>query len=339
MLDSKSEVITLEYPKAAFYKRVFAFLFDFLCAVFLATGIAALGSLGLQQVSLYKNALETMNSIEIESGMYIENGSSVDVITDFYTVSSSSAGDADYQIVDDQFENALVSFYNSSYFFPDNQGNLIYQKLKVGDSSLTYDVDGVSTSYWKLSLDSSGSSVIVKNCDYATLYDFYQTAISDDALPAISVNSLSYISASKTIFWLTFGLILGSFVFAMIVFFFLIPLFFRRGWQTFGKRLFKLSLINAKAVSPSWKQYLSRSLLLLFIEFTVGFFSFAIPIFVSFTMFAIRKDGQSFHDYVAGTYVVDSSQNLIYFSESEYEKRNGDLGMLSIENGTELIHK
>jgi uncharacterized RDD family membrane protein YckC len=338
-MDLETNPISLEYPKASLTKRAFAFLLDFLCAVFLTTGIAALGLLGLRQTPQYKNALEAMDSIEVESGLYVENESSVYAITDFYTVSSSSAGETDYQTIDDEFESALVSFYSSEVFFPDGNGSLIYESLKVGDSCLTYDLNDVATPYWKSVLDSEGKSSIVMNCDYGTLYDFYQSAISDDAIPAISSHSVDYINASKTVFWGTFAVVAGAAYLSLIIFFFLVPLFFRRGWQTFGMKLFKISLINAQAVSLSGKQYVCRSLLFFFFEFVLGAFAFAIPIFVSFTMCAIRKDGQSFHDYVAGAYMVDTSEEQIYKSRAEYEKINEKNRDLEIKDSEEVVEK
>lgn len=321
----------LAYFRASWWKRSLAFLFDFACAGLLAACLAAGGSSVLQNSSFYKTAKQTMSDIELSSSLYEKNSSGTNVsILDYYSVastSSSTSSEEDYQETDDILEEHLISFYSDEDFFPSNNGAEIYSNLKVGDDCLK----NGDNPYWRYQ---NNSEDIIPNVSYSILYNFYEDAIDNYAIPRISVQSSSYIDASKSIFWSTFLLAYLSFIFSAFLFFAIVPLFFRRGYQTFGKKLFKISLINAKAVNPTRGQYWFRTLIFWLFELAIGFFAFFLPLLVSFTMMMTRKDRQSFHDYVAGTYVVDTSDFPIYLSEEEYISRQGEKTGLELFDDT-----
>ena len=48
--------------------------------------------------------------------------------------------------------------------------------------------------------------------------------------------------------------------------------------------------------------------------------SFGIPLIVSFSMMLVRKDGECLHDYLVGSYMVDSSDQSVYVSYSEMKE-------------------
>lgn len=336
---SKEAPIVLEYPKAKWWRRLFAFLLDFICAAVLAACLAAGGDAILNKSSRYVADQQTMTSIELSSSLYIESGGSVVQITNAWALSTSSStpSEADYKRVDDDYEAALNEFYANPNFFPDGDGAKKYLALKVGDECLKQ--SDKKTPYWHYVSQEGGTTTLEPTVNYEKLSSFYVTAIDDNAIPLISSTRSDYIDASRYIFWSTFLVIYLLALFSLFLVYCIVPLFFRRGYQTFGKKLFKISLINAHAVSPSAKQYWVRSLLLFFIEFVLGSASFLIPIFVSFTMMMVRKDGQCFHDYVAGTYVVDTSDDTVYFSYDEYRKRNEKLDSMVLKNTTDLSEK
>lgn len=339
MAEAESQPVTLEYPKAGFAKRIFAFLFDFLCAALLASCFVALGSVVLTNLPFYAEAASAMDAIELESGLYAQSGDSVVPITEIYVVSSSSSSAADYASLNAEYEAALTAFYSSTEFFPDGEGIAEYEALKIGPDALTYDNGGISVPYWEYQVGESGEGSIVPSCDDETLNSFYVTAVDDCAIPTIAKQSAAYIDASRIVFASSASEIIISFLLGVLVFFFLVPLFFPRGYPTLGKKLFRLAILDASALSPSRKTYLFRSAVYFFLEFTLSLFSFLIPLFVSFTMFAVRKDGQSFHDYVAGTYVVDASDEYIYRSRAEYDERNAKNGVSQLKDAGELVEK
>jgi uncharacterized RDD family membrane protein YckC len=328
---------TLEYSRASLWKRCFAFLFDFLCAALLATSLSAGGEAVLQNAPSFSAANQTMQQIEIASGLYVVDGSSTKSISTAYAISSAYSPDEEtYQTTDDRFETALTSFYNNETFFAPGVGADLYLNLKVGDNALSYD-DG--SPYWHYEKNEKGETKLLPSVAASKLYDFYIKVIDEDAIPRISAERSDYVDASKTIFWSTFGLIYGLSALSLFLFFVLIPLFFKRGYQTFGKKLYKLSLINASAVNPTPGQYWARSCLLFFVEFVLSSLSFGIPLIVSFTMMMTRSDEQSFHDYMAGTYVVDTSVDTVYLSKEEYFSKTKTLQNFELKDAEKIVKK
>jgi uncharacterized RDD family membrane protein YckC len=327
---------TLEYPKAPRWKRTFAFLFDFLCALILTLCLSAGGNAILSSSAPYQEAQETMKSIELSSGLYVDVKGTSTRLSDYYTsldsANSVSLTESDYQSRDEHYDEVLTAFYGNSLFFSGEEGKTSYAELKVGDS-ITLN----GSAYFEYQ-NVSGTATIVKKdgITYAQLAGFYKECLDQYAIPQISAKSASYLEASRRIFWSIFLLIYLLAVFSIFIFYAVVPLFFRRGYQTFGKKLLRLSLVNAHAINPSAKQYWARTLLLVFVEFVLSSASFLVPSFVSFTMLMLRKDGQSFHDYVAGTYVVDTSDQLIYLSEEEYFEREQKLENMTLKDTTNL---
>lgn len=331
-------VISLEYPKASWWKRLFAFLFDFLMAAIVATCIIVPSKSALNNNPQYANAVSTMNEIELNSGLYVTKEKKIVPITTAWAFSSSATPtNEDYGRLDADYETALQSFFSNSAFFASDVGKDKYLSLKVGDSSIKQ--SDKKTPYWHYVVDEGGNNKLVAQTDNQTLVNFYVTAIDENAIPLISTQTPSYIEASKIVFWGTFLLIYLIALLCLFAFFCLVPLIFRRGWQTFGKKLFKISLINGQAVNPKARQYWLHCLLTFFFDFVIGSVSFGIPLIVSFTMLMTRKDGQDFEDYVSGIYAVDTTDETIYFSRDEYEERNRHLDSMQLKDTTDLSEK
>lgn len=326
---------TIEFPRAPFGKRLFAWLFDLVATALLGSILALAGDSILRQSNGYLNAETTMDNVELSSSLYLQVGSEVKVLTSIYGPASSvTASESQYQVWNDRFETALNSFYSSATFFSGDEGTKAYQALKVGDSALTYQDNGTSKTYWILSTDNGGKTVTSKNASETRLYDFYSAVFADHAVPEISARSDAYVEASRYVFWSTFGTVLACVYLAILFIYFLVPLIFYRGMQTFGKKLFKLSVVDSHGLSPSHGKRIARDLLYFFVEFVLGVAAFGIPLLVSFTMFAVRKDGQCFHDYVVGTYVVDSSDETVYLNGKEYAKRYHEIQDLELRDGS-----
>jgi uncharacterized RDD family membrane protein YckC len=330
--------ISLEYPKASWWKRLFAFLFDFLMAAIVATCIIVPSKSALNSNAQYANAVSTMNEIELSSGLYVTKDKKIVPITTAWSFDSSATPtNEDYARLNSDYEAALQSFFTNSAFFVSDVGKNKYLSLKVGDSSIKQ--SDKKTPYWHYVVDTEGNNQLVAQTDDKTLLNFYVTAIDDNAIPLISTQTPSYIEASKVVFWGTFLLIYLVSLLCLFVFFCLVPLIFKRGWQTFGKKLFKISLINGQAVNPKARQYWLHCLLQFFFDFVIGSVSFGIPLIVSFTMLMTRKDGQDFEDYVSGLYAVDTTDDTIYFSRDEYEERNRHLDSMQLKDTTNLSEK
>jgi uncharacterized RDD family membrane protein YckC len=300
----------LEYFKAPFGKRMFAFFFDFILMGLLALGFFAGTRAILENSESYRSAFATYVSVSTDSGLYVykETDDNLVQITSYYSGET-------YAIQNQKEEEALQKFYAMDEFFPDHDGAAVYQKQKIGDKrigasdSLTYFV-------------SNDANEIVANPAYSDekMHAFYVDAVNNGAQYFNNVDA--YVSASKTLsLGINFIIIPSSLALSFLIFEFLIPLiFYRRGWQTFGMKVFGLSLLTSDALSPRFRVFLVRFLWMFFIELLLSMVTFGVPLIVSFSMLAFRKDGQAFHDYMSGTYMVDSSEQSIYLSVTEREE-------------------
>lgn len=320
---------TLEYSKGAWWKRLFAFLFDFCCAALLAAAFSAGGEAIVEKSPIYSDARSTMAKVEASSGLYIQDGSTLKLLSDYYSAqnNSSEINDSVYQSQNETYESALSGFYANTAFFPTGQGVALYAELK------TAIILHEGTPYFEYQKVGSENQIVVKaGVDAKTLNGFYLTCIDEYAQPELGNRSDGYLQASRVIFWSTILVVYSVSLLSLFLFFAIVPLFFRRGWQTFGLKLFHLSVISANALNPSRACYWGRAFFEFFIEFVLSSVAFLIPLAVSFSMMVLRKDGQAFHDYISGTYVVDTSDRVVYLSEKEYLERENKLDQLSFKD-------
>lgn len=313
VVPSAPQPVTLEYFKAPFGKRLFSFLFDLIIMLAAALGFFSLTRLILENSSSYKNAFQTYVDVSVESGLYVyhETDDNLVTITEYYQ-------DATYEEQNAKEEAALTAFYKMDKFFDQTNpedGMALYDAQKVGDKRI-----GASDNLTYFVYSTSGD--IVANPEYSAekLHAFYVTAVESGIQYLNNVDE--YVKASKELStYVNFIIIPCSVSFSFIIFEFLVPLiFYRRGWQTFGMRIFKFSLITGEAISPHFKTFLARFLWMFFVECLGSMVTFGVPLIVSFSMYTFRKDGQSFHDYMAGTYMVDSSEQSVYLSKEERDR-------------------
>lgn len=320
--------LELVYRPCSRWRRAMSFLIDgalsFILGLAIGIGVVAL----VTQSSFYQGAVGTMNEIELRSGLYEERDEGGTIaITELYAVSEEDP-DPDYAASDSLFATALDAFFSDDYFFPEGDGASVYDKLKIGDQALIYQGNEGNGPYFRR--DEEGN--IVPRLSSQAMYAFYVEAIDGTAIPLISTVE-AYIDASRTTFLSMGGSLIGSLFLGAFLSFFLPPLFFRRGRQTLGLKAMRLAVLTAKAVPPSLSRTAARSLIFLLIEVLLSIFAFLLPLLVSITMVMVRKDRQSFHDYVAGTYVVDSSDMPVFLSYEDYVKKTGSPTPIDLEKG------
>jgi uncharacterized RDD family membrane protein YckC len=284
--------------------------------VALSLGLFSGARLILENSSTYVNAFNTYVEISTASGLYLNNdktSGNLVTILEYY----SDTATYPYEKQNELDEAAFSAYYKMGRFFDQSDaasGTTLYNAQKIGDSRI-----GASSSLNYFVYDAS--KAIVANPSYSaeTMHAFYQSAF-DIAVQYLN-NAEGYVEATKTLSTtINFIIIPVAVALSVIVFEFLIPLiFFRRGWRTLGMAAFKLYLLNGYAVSPPFKTFLIRFLWLFFVETLLAMVTFGIPVIVSFSMWVFRKDGQAFHDYMAGTYMVDGSEQSIYRSKAEHD--------------------
>lgn len=306
------ENITLEYYKAPFGKRIFAFCFDLICMALVALGFFAATRLIMERSATYKNAFNTYVSLSEESGLYVyhETEDNLVTITEYY-----NDGKREYAEQNKLEEDALTHFYKMDKFFDQtdsNSGIALYNAQKIGDKRI-----GAKENINYFVYSEGGEIVANPEITAEKMHSFYLDAVNNGIQ---YLNNLDdYVAATKVLSkTVNFIIIPVSISLSFIIFEFLVPLiFYRRGWQTFGMKIFSLSIISSEAISPKFKVFFFRFLWMFFVELLGSSMTFAVPLIVSFSMMAFRKDGQCFHDYMTGTYMVDSSEQSIYLSKDE----------------------
>lgn len=318
MDDEKKGPLELTYRVVSRWKRFFAFLLDACLVIIVGLALASASTNVAYNLPVYQENVETMMEIEIESGLYLRdgNGGTVDIVEEADL--SETSTEADYRAANSSFDSALTEFFASPYFFPDGNGNSIYEGLKAGENCLKVEIDGKSTPYFT----ENAEGALVPAFDEKTMYSFYVETIDGTAIPLIATLG-PYIDASRAVF-LSMVIAIGIAVLLSLMLVFLVPpLFFKRGRQTLGLKAFRLAVLTPEAVPPSIKRTLSRGAILVFVELGLSFFSFGVPFLLTATMFMLRKDRSSFHDYVTGTYVVDASEMPVFLSVEDYKKKTG----------------
>ncbi len=319
----RQENIELAYFKAPFGKRIVALLIDIIlmALISLFSGVAI--RFGLENSRGYKKAFDTFVSLSVESKLYVYTESNDNLISslEYHADQAEKLKHEDntpydneerYFYVNSKMEEAYSSFYSSITFFPDGDGVEIYNSLKLGGFS------SAEGDYFLL----NSSNDIVKNPDPVftneKMFVFYHGIYESTC--AYLANNDAYISSSRTLgIWATFVTVPTAIMIGLIFAAFLIPVIFnRRGWQTLGMRIMKLSLVNKGAISPRFGQFLSRFAWMAIVEVLASLVTFGIPLIVSFSLQVFRKDGQCFHDYMSGTFMVDSSDQSVYLSRDEY---------------------
>lgn len=294
------------FTRAKFSHRVFAFFFDFILMAILSLFLITATRDILQNVPYYKNAIKAINDTQEASHLYDKKDGVLVMLYDYYEIEDE---EKDYDLYYPKLDEALKAFYQEEAFFPDHDGLDLYNKQKIDTGYFIYTddtktdtspKDGVSTSVLYKTLAS-----LMKNeaVNYFPRYPGYIEA----------VNTINY----SFVFIILFLPILISF----LIFEFIIPLCLRRGRKTLGKLVFKLGVVDARGLSPSFVRFLARTTLFFFFEIILSVLTFFIPLIVSSSMFTFSKANQSFHDYVAGTYVIDCSSNQIFMNEEEYKEK------------------
>ena len=293
----------VEFTKAKYSTRVFAFSFDLLCMVISAL-LMILGSRAIVgELPFYKDALDTMQRVEIESGLYVETPSgNAMTLYEYYEPSDI----LDVTLANQNIDEKLQAFYANSEYFPENDGISLYNKAKLDSGYYVYEDD------------THTNIVLTPNVDNNAVYEFLKSVCDNDAKQKMITNG-DYISSVKTLnLSYVFLVLLVPIVLSIIIYEFIFPVIFRRGRKTLGKLVFKIAVVDSRGLTPTFGRFMARFGLLAIVELLLSAVTFCIPLIVSFTMLAVGKKQQSFHDYVAGTYVVDASTCNIFLNEKEY---------------------
>lgn len=301
----------VSYKPAGFRERVFAFAFDLMLMLisllFLMWGTHSITI----NTPFYKNANQKINDLEMSTHLYaLRSDGNAQLLCDYYKLDDETKYE-EYAIM---FDQALTDFYSDPQFFENldaENGLRIYWNLKIPPENPTNSLF--------IYTDETHTQIVKKeDTTFKQYYDFCVDVMTNEAIKHV-VNNDVYIKNSRTISLsfifidLLIPIVLTSLIYQLII-----PLCISRGKKTLGKLIFKISVVDSRGLSCSWKRYLARYGFLLGVETILSLVAFLIPIIVSFTMFVRSKIGQCFHDYVCNTFVVDAPLKSVCKTKEEY---------------------
>jgi uncharacterized RDD family membrane protein YckC len=313
---SPSHEEEVEYPRAALYKRWFAFIIDLFLAVLSGMIFFSLGNLIIDHVPSYEAVVEKRDEMQVQSGLYDSNHQAL-----ILTVSNSTDS---YDVKKDTLAKAIEAFYaNTDYFTTDSY----YQEYQSRKKAAT---------------DSSGNPIFVEDSAHPgtylegsysseTYYNFYYSEIDKHCLGYLSLNA-TYKDLTNVIFRAFILLLFAGMTIGYLLFFFVLPWILKRGRKTLGMYLFRISLVSNEGLNLTAKQYLLRSLLQFVLGYLLSLATFGIPILVSVTMMHLSKAHQDFFDYLTKTYMVDTANKDVYLDYAEYLSRKGLSQEATLEN-------
>lgn len=99
---------------------------------------------------------------------------------------------------------------------------------------------------------------------------------------------------------------------------YLLPTFFwKRNRMTVGKFSMQIGIIDNKCLAVSFGRNLARWAIFYFGIVILSFFTFGVPMLISFSMMAFSKRRQSFQDFLLGITEVDVNRQKIYYTKYE----------------------
>ena len=311
MAEERIEVV---YHKAAPGKRLLAHIIDigllFMSAVILFT----ISNLIVNNSGLYQKNQEALISVRNESNLYINNVDAVTYVSDDETFPT-------YEAKKNELSTRINNFYhNSTYFSNDNV-------LKE------YDQRKLSATRDSIHLFEEKDGVVVeRSVDNQYLFDFYSEEFKDRSL-AYLVNNPYYFNLTRFTFLTSIIEAVSSLTISFIIFYLVLPITcFKRGRQTVGMKLEKVGIITVTAENARAGKYVLRFLFMFFVFVPINFVSFLIPSFVSMGMMYMTKTNSSLANYVFNDYMVDVTNQKIYYSALEREEVQNKLKEISIEN-------
>lgn len=304
----------VSFNKPKFTTRLFAYAFDFMCMVITCLLLVLLSMTIVNNLPYYKDANEVINNLQFSSHLYVKrDDGTLDLMCDHYVINEAE----DYITYNQMFDEALTMFYKDPTFFDQEDpksGIYLYNTQKIPE--------GQNSSELFLYSDSSHSEIVQNpNVEPAKFYDFYVSAMANTAVGYL-INNDAYYDASRTIS-LTFIFInlLIPLVISTTLFELVIPLIISRGKKTLGKLVFKLAVVDVRGLSCTSKRYICRFLIFLILETLLSIVAVLIPLIISFSMFIFSKTGQSFHDYITNTYVIEAPLKSVCKTKEEYLKK------------------
>lgn len=339
VIDSGEEEISVVYQHPKFYKRLLAQIID-LVLFFLTAICCFIGTSKItEQTTVYKKADATISEYREASGMFLYS-SKRKTWENVVTYYDNNADQSSEFIVNKTIEaiNKFLAYIKNA----EENESLPEEKRVASGSYLTLvkDYNEARLSSKMVYKNEAGNEfalfiettpegtdeldrVIIKNPDCKASSKYYLDKFYREyalvncggfMLQSIKPYAKAFKTTSNLLFFeeLPIAVVLASF------FTYLFPTFFwRRGRRTVGKTLFHIGYVDSRCLNPTFWRYLAKWAIFFFGEVVLSFFTFGVPLIISFTMMAFSKKKQPFSSYMLGLTEIDMDEAKIYFDMYE----------------------
>ena len=293
--------LVVKYKKCSDLKRIIAFIVDFFFTLLLTLLLLALSLAIFYATPNYKEALSIQENLKERSALFIEGKEAPLYLSENGLTIKEQARELD---------ELMTNFYENSYFFKDNNEINGYNNRKKNKKYNGYNLFKEENNEIIFTFNN-----VPDNTYLTCLTSEYNTY----ALSSFR-NFDEYINTTKFISLTNLLLIMFTFLFSSIIFYFLIPFLSKNNRATLGMKIFKLGLISNSNYSLTKKEFIYRFLFFFIIEYILGFLSFFIIPLISLSFMLLSKNSLPFHDLLLNSKMIDVSGVKIF--KNKYELLN-----------------
>ena len=293
--------LVVKYKKCSDLKRVMAFIVDFFFTLLLTLLLLASSLAIFYATPNYKETLSIQENLKERSALFIEGKEAPLYLSENSLTIKEQARELD---------ELMTNFYENSYFFKDNKEINEYNNRKLNEKYNGYNL-----------FKEENNEIIFtfENVPDNTYLTYLTSEYNTYALSSFR-NFDEYINTTKFISLTNLLLIIFTFLFSSIIFYFLIPFLSKNNRATLGMKIFKLGLISNSNYSLTNKEFIYRFLFFFIIEYILGFLSFFIIPLISLSFMLLSKNSLPFHDLLLNSKMIDVSGVKIF--KNKYELLN-----------------
>ena len=293
--------LVVKYKKCSDLKRIIAFIVDFFFTLLLTLLLLASSLAIFYATPNYKEALSIQENLKERSALFIEGKEAPLYLSENSLTIKEQARELD---------ELMTNFYENSYFFKDNKEINEYNNRKLNEKYNGYN----------LFKEENNKIIFTFNNVPDNTYLTYLTSEYNTYALSSFRNFNEYINTTKFISLTNLLLIIFTFLFSSIIFYFLIPFLSKNNRATLGMKIFKLGLISNSNYSLTKKEFIYRFLFFFIIEYILGFLSFFIIPLISLSFMLLSKNSLPFHDLLLNSKMIDVSGAKIF--KNKYELLN-----------------
>ena len=293
--------LVVKYKKCSDLKRVMAFIVDFFFTLLLTLLLLASSLAIFYATPNYKEALSIQENLKERSALFIEGKEAPLYLSENGLTIKEQARELD---------ELMTNFYENSYFFKDNNEINGYNNRKLNEKYNGYN----------LFKEENNEIIFTFNNVPDNTYLTYLTSEYNTYALSSFRNFDEYINTTKFISLTNLLLIIFTFLFSSIIFYFLIPFLSKNNRATLGMKIFKLGLISNSNYSLTKKEFIYRFLFFFIIEYILGFLSFFVIPLISLSFMLLSKNSLPFHDLLLNSKMIDVSGVKIF--KNKYELLN-----------------